>query len=304
MKDSRWIPALSWMAGAFALRTLLSSLVPLLPDETYYWEWTRRMQGGYFDHPPGIALLIRAGTLVFGDTRTGVRAGPAMAALVTHIAAALLAFRLAGKGSDGYVAASRASALIALMPLATLGLVLATPDAALFMSAMLALLCVERALSASVRSRASTTWWMFAGVALGAAFVSKYTAVLLPMGLVIACVVHPALRARFREPGPWIAGAVALTLFLPVVLWNRAQDWVSFRFQLGHGFNAGARGNPLVRELELIGGQLGLASPILFVLLMVAVVGALRGGWCARMEARPTDSAARQFAFAAVALVP
>lgn len=296
--------ALLFVFGALLLRALLSALVPLLPDETYYWEWTRRLQGGYFDHPPGIALLIRSGTLLLGDTKAGVRLGPAVAALVTHITATILAWQLAGRGQAGRSAAARAAALVALVPVATLGLVLATPDAALFMSAMLALFCVERALAAPVRSGASTLWWTLAGIALGVAFVSKYTAVLLPFSLVIACVAHPALRVRFREPGPWLAGAIALLLFLPVVLWNRAHDWASFRFQLGHGFDPAARGNPLTRELELVGGQLGLASPILFVLLMLASISALREGWAARASLDSTSVTARRFALAVVALVP
>ena len=35
--------AVAWVAGAALLRLLLSSFVPLLPDETYYWLWTRRL---------------------------------------------------------------------------------------------------------------------------------------------------------------------------------------------------------------------------------------------------------------------
>ncbi|MFN7532884.1 MAG: glycosyltransferase family 39 protein [Gemmatimonas sp.] len=185
-----------WVLAAALLRGVLSALVPLLPDETYYWEWSRRLEAGYFDHPPGIALLIRTGTLLFGNSTAGVRAGPALAALGTHLAAIACAWQLAGRGNAGRLAARRAAMLVTLLPIATLGLVLATPDAALFATAMIALLAVERALATPVRSWASFLWWLLAGVALGGAFVAKYTAVLLPMGLVIACLVHPALRRR------------------------------------------------------------------------------------------------------------
>ncbi|MES2522056.1 MAG: glycosyltransferase family 39 protein [Gemmatimonadota bacterium] len=303
-REQGWTTAILWIVGAFVVRTLLASLVPLLPDETYYWEWTRRLEAGYFDHPPGVALLVRLGTLLVGDTTAGVRAGPAIAALVTHAAATVLAWQFAGRGRDGASAAARAAALVALVPLATLGLVLATPDAALFATAMLALLGVERALAAPLRSWRSTGWWTVAGIALGGAFVAKYTAVLLPMGLVIACIVHPALRARFREAGPWLASAIALALFAPVVVWNILNEWISFRFQLGHGFNPGARGNPLTRELELVGGQVGLASPVLFVLMAIAIIVALRDGWSERNTTRPTDPSARRFAFGVIAAVP
>ncbi|HEY0928721.1 MAG TPA: glycosyltransferase family 39 protein [Gemmatimonas sp.] len=301
-RDARTIAA--WVLGAVLLRALLAALVPLLPDETYYWEWSRRLEAGYFDHPPGIALLIALGTTLAGPTVAGVRAGPAIAALITHVAAIYCAWQLGGRGTAGWTAARRAAQLVALLPIATLGLVLATPDAVLFAAAMVALLGVERALAAPVRSWNGLAWWTLAGVGLGAAFVAKYTAVLLPVGLVIACVVHPALRRRFAEPGPWVASAIALLMFAPVVFWNAMNDWVSFRFQLGHGFNPSARGNPLSRELEMIGGQAGLASPILFVLMAMVVGLALREGWRARAAAQPTDASVRRFALAVIATAP
>jgi len=299
-----WGEVVAWVAGAAFLRGLLAVAVPLLPDETYYWEWSRRLEAGYFDHPPGVALLIRGGVELFGQTAAGVRAGPALAALVTHVAAVLCAWQLAGRGDAGGEAARRAAILMALLPIATLGLVIATPDAVLFAMAMVAILAVERALASPLRSLPGFGWWVLAGVALGGAFVAKYTAVLLPMGLVIACLVHPALRRRFLDAGPWVASGIALALFAPVVVWNLFNNWVSFRFQLGHGFNAASRGNPLSRELEMLGGQAALATPILFALITLVVFAALREGWRTRTTAPLTDVRVRRFALAVVAIVP
>ncbi|MEP6765752.1 MAG: glycosyltransferase family 39 protein [Gemmatimonadaceae bacterium] len=285
-----------WIAGAFAVRTLIASRVPLLPDETYYWDWTRHLQAGYFDHPPGIALLIRGGTALFGNNRLGIRAGPALCALVMHVSLTVLAVRL-GNARDGV----RAAMIMTLLPLATLGLVLATPDAPLLASASVALLCLERALNAPVKSRASLCWWLLTGVALGIAFVSKYAAVLLPGALVAACIVYAPLRVRLREPGPWLASIIALVCFAPVVRWNANNDWISFRFQLNHGLSSAARGNPINRELEMIGGQLGLATPILAVLMIVAVTYAILRAWRNRLEVPNNSAQAKRFAFAAIA---
>ncbi len=299
-----WRQALLWVAGAALCRALLAALVPLFPDEAYYWEWSRRLAPGYFDHPPGIALLLAASGALLGDSVLAVRSAPAVAALITHLGAVALAWLLAGRGEGGAVAARRAAVLVAVLPLATLGLVLATPDAPLFAATALAMVGVERALAAPPRSARALWWWGATGVALGGAFVAKYMAVLLPAGLVLACLVHPALRRRFAEPGPWVASAVALALFAPVVWWNATHDWVSFRFQLGHGFSGTPRGTPLGRELELLGGQAGLASPLLFALLAVAVGSALRTGWRSRHTDTPTAPAVRRFALAMVAVVP
>lgn len=297
-KDS-WKTAVLFIALAVVARAVVSALVPLLPDETYYWEWSRHLQAGYFDHPPGIALLIAAGTAIFGDTTLGVRFGPAVAAVVLHVSIVVLAGRLGGTR-----AAIRAAVLGAVLPFSVLGLALATPDVALLAATSMALVFLERALSSPLRSRRSLAWWSLTGVALGLAFVSKFTAVLLPTSLVIACLVYAPLRARFAEPGPWVASAIALLLFSPVVFWNASANWIAFRFQLSHGFGAAARGTPIGREFEMIGGQLGLATPILGVLLFLAIIVTVRNEWRLREYSSATSKAGIRFALAAVAVTP
>jgi hypothetical protein len=56
-----------------ALRLAAAAWTPLTFDEAYYWMWSKNLAGGYYDHPPMVALVIRAGTLIAGDTELGVR---------------------------------------------------------------------------------------------------------------------------------------------------------------------------------------------------------------------------------------
>ena len=280
-----WLAAVIVTMLATLLRLLFAARLPLYPDETYYWEWSRRLAGGYFDHPPMIAALIRAGT-VFGEpSALGVRFFPVLAGGIAGLASSAIAWRIAGG-----MASVRAAVLFALMPLAATGLVLATPDSPLLAASAVGLYCVVRALQSIVRSRESLRWWSAAGVALGLAFASKYTAILLPVTIAIAVLMRPSLRERLREPGPYVACLLATLIFLPVLQWNAAHDWISFRFQIQHGLGA-AKGSALKRELDLIGGQLGLVSPILFGLMAHAVWRTLR---------RPLDDA--RFALAMVAV--
>jgi hypothetical protein len=256
--------------AAGIVRLLIGGLTPLFPDETYYWDWSRRLATGYFDHPPLIAWLIRAGTVIAGDTALGVRLGPIIAGTMAGLFVVAAAQRLAG-GRAGLLAAL----VFALMPLSAAGLVLATPDAPLFACAAASTWAVIRALEHPARSRASLRWWMIAGLALGLAMTAKYTAVLLPLGVVIGLLARAGLRARLREPGPYAAVALALLVFSPVILWNAWHDWASFAFQLSHGLTP-ASGSVIKRELDLLGGQLGLVTPILFVMLVVAAVRSRR----------------------------
>jgi 4-amino-4-deoxy-L-arabinose transferase-like glycosyltransferase len=134
--------ALVLLAAAAAVRLLVAAFVPLVPDEAYYWEWSRHLAAGYFDHPPVIAWLIRAGTLIGGATPFGVRAGPIVAGWVGTCAAASLASRLGGPQ-----AAWRLAVLLTVVPLAGVGLILATPDAPLLTGSAVMLWAIDHALS-------------------------------------------------------------------------------------------------------------------------------------------------------------
>jgi hypothetical protein len=103
--------------------------------------------------------------------------------------------------------------------------------------------------------------------------LSKYTAVLVALGVFVAVVSLRELRTQLATVGPWVAILIAVVVFTPVLLWNARHDWASFTFQLRHGLGA-VGGSVIGRELELLGGQLGLVTPILFVMMIVAMIRA------------------------------
>ncbi len=71
MSISRW--ALVALIALTLLRLVVAASVPLAPDEAYYWVWSRALAAGYPDHPPMVALWIRIGTTLAGDSALGVR---------------------------------------------------------------------------------------------------------------------------------------------------------------------------------------------------------------------------------------
>ena len=82
-----------------------------------------------------------------------------------------------------------------------------------------------------------------------------------------------------REPGPYVACVLATLIFIPVLIWNARHEWISFLFQLRHGLGApqeSALKAAWRHEGDLLGGQAGLASPIVFVMLCIAVARSLR----------------------------
>ena len=262
----------AWLVLAIAVgaRLVAAALVPLAPDETYYWEWSRHLAAGYLDHPPVIALLVRLGAALLGATPMGVRMGCVLAGALASLVLVRIAGSLAGDR-----ARLRAAAIIASMPLAQIGLGLATPDAPLLLFWTLALAALIPALREATTPRARMAAWALAGLALGAALSSKYTALLLPASVCIALLSRPSLRRTLTTPGPYLAFALALAIFTPNLLWNSRHAWASFAYQLGHGL-AVHRGSVLHHEIQLLGGQLALVTPLLLAALAIPVYRALK----------------------------
>src|SRR5436305_11878151 len=90
---------LGFLVAGLVFRLVFAGLIPLFQDEAYYWEWSRRLAAGYFDHPPGIALLVRGGCSLLGPVALGVRVLPVLAGLVAAVTTAGIAARLGGDAS-------------------------------------------------------------------------------------------------------------------------------------------------------------------------------------------------------------
>ena len=268
---SRW----GWaLAALTAARLLAAWLVPLSPDEAYYWVWSRALATGYYDHPPMVALWIAAGTALAGENPLGMR-------LLAPPALAFASVALARAG-DALFPARRPGAWAAALLNATLlvnaGAVLITPDTPLVVFWCLALWAV-----AGAQARGDGRWWLAAGAFAGAALLSKYTAALLGAGLLAWLLAEPRARPWLRDRHLWAGGGVALALFAPVVAWNAAHGWASFAKQGGRA-GAGEGGFELRFLGELLGGQLGLATPGVFALCVAGVSAAL-AGWVRRRDA-------------------
>lgn len=275
--SSDWRRAVAIVTAAALVRLVFAALIPAFPDETYYWDWSRRLAAGYFDHPPAIAWLIRAGNLVLSPFGVSgpivIRFGPVVAGWIATLATIATARRLGGDS-----AAVRAAIVITALPLAAAGLILATPDVPLLAAIAVGVYCIVRVLETPIGSGASLRWWTVAGVATGVAFASKYTSIFFPLAVAIAVFARADLRVRLREPGPYVACFVATMVFLPVLYWNSQNDWVSFTYQIRHGLDA-TGGSALRRawrqEGDFFGGQVALASPILFVMFAIVTVRSL-----------------------------
>jgi dolichol-phosphate mannosyltransferase len=214
--------ALGLLLCAWLLRLIYCGQIELLPTEAYYWNYSRHLDFGYLDHPPMVALLIRAGTAVFGNTEFGVRIG----ALCLSFATALFVYRLT-RNLFGEPSAWLAVLLTQTLPFFffTGGMVM-TPDAPLTAAWAASLYYLERALIA----KHARAWWGV-GICLGLGMLSKYTIGLLGAAVCLFMLLDVRSRIWWRRAEPYGAAFIALAVFSPVIMWNAEHQWASFAFQ-------------------------------------------------------------------------
>ena len=258
-------------------------------DEAYYTLWSRSLSPGYVDHPPMVAFWIRASTSLFGASEFGIRALSAIAVALGALGVYTLARILfPRRPTIGWVAAL----LFNAMPLLAVAGYLTTPDTPLVTFWTIAVLFI------ALIWRSGSAWgWLGLGVAAGLALQSKYTALFLGAGIVLAMLAVPSLRRWFAHPVPYVGGVVALLIFAPVINWNARHEWVSFAKQFGR---ASEGGWTLAFIGEFAGVLAGLANPAVFAMACASAWFVWRDR-PASLPALDTDGEARRLLLAVIA---
>ena len=255
------------LIGCFTLlRLVLAATVPLLPEEAYYWTWSRYLAGSYFDHPPLASYAIAATTAVLGTSAFAIK----MAAVLWSLGCNVLWMRLL---LDAYRDVGRTAWTLLALNLTIVYEALgvgATPDGPL-------LFCWTGAIWALTRLAVTARgeWWYAFGMFAGLACISKYTGALLFVVAGVFLVIAPAQRRWLLRPQPYLAVLVAVVLFSPVLLWNAEHGWASLAFQSTRRFAEmdGFRPRYLA---ALVATQMLVVTPYLFVVALAAVGTSVR----------------------------
>lgn len=223
MRDNNWLPAIIIL---FASILLLNLCFPMMTDEAYYMTWSRRTtwpDWGFFDHPPSVSwqgFLTHYWNHIFA-ARVGV------------IAASLVTFFVNVRIAKLLFTNPRLVWSAAILAQSTLGSIanafLFTPDSTLIMWWSIAL--HESIVAIKVTPRR----WLTAGLATGFGILSKYTMVLI--GPVFLYGLLRDKNRGLRTPWPYLGGVVALLTIAPHLAWNAKHDWITFKFQFGHGMS-------------------------------------------------------------------
>jgi len=238
-KDSTFLIAFS--LGLLALNLWQGFLTEIHNDESYYWFYTKKLQWGYYDHPPMVALFEWLGQkLVMGNLSIRL-----IQILFFPVAIAL--FFVIGK--------SRKFLLMAILlflasPFLNYLTFMVFPDGPLLIFFLLFLIFLEKQLR-----NPSNVHVLVLGMALSMMLYSKYHAILILPFLVLGN--FQLLRRKWL----YQVALLAFFLFLPHLIWQYQNDFASFQFHLS------GRAKPISLKYmpDYIGQQLGAVGPILIL---------------------------------------
>jgi hypothetical protein len=197
---------------------------PMVTDEAYYVDWASRNDWpslGFFDHPPLVSWI--ASPVRFWHDIVAAR----LVVWALNLLSLWIVWKTCRKVSPD-------RSIQALIMLATsiggiAGGILLTPDTGLIVFWNIA---IHEAICAL---RGHSRRWITAGVATGLGLLSKYTMVLI--GPVFLWGLIRDNHKQLRSPWPYLGGLACLLVFLPHIWWQSQNQWITFRFQFGHGFS-------------------------------------------------------------------
>jgi undecaprenyl-diphosphatase len=275
----------------FRIYYILNGPLDLSPDEAQYWDWSRRPDWSYYSKGPMIAYLIALGTSLFGDTVLGVR----FLAVVFSALSSIVLYALGRELSNKIVGASSAL-LFQVIPLYTTFGVIFTIDSPFVFFWVLSLYLFYKAterqnLTANRRmldaeqnngvscaepldsrkTQASTRYWVLLGFAIGLGLLTKYIMVFFIGCAFLFLVFSERGRKILRTSSPYLSLLISLFIFSPVIFWNARNGWITVKHTAGQAHIAEGLRISLYSLLDFVGSQLGVITPILFILLIIAL---------------------------------
>jgi 4-amino-4-deoxy-L-arabinose transferase-like glycosyltransferase len=187
-------------------------------DELATLDDARHLAWGYVAYPPVTPFFGRLSLILFGPTLPGFRLFAALAQAVALVLTGLMAKEMGG---------GRGAQLVA----AFAGVPFCLGGGALMQYVSFDYLCWVLAAYFMVRLLVSgdPRWWLAIGAAIGFGMFSKYTIGVFAVGIV-AGVLFTDTRRYLRSKWLWYGVALSILIFLPNLLWQAQNHFISVDF--------------------------------------------------------------------------
>ncbi|MDG2280049.1 MAG: glycosyltransferase family 39 protein [Flavicella sp.] len=249
-------PALSILLGFQLFRFFLLPFMGLMPQDAYYHFYGENLSLSYFDHPGMIGYILRFFTTIFGKSVFVVKFADFFITSIT-----LFSFYKLGSIFLSKAKLNNALVLLSTTVFISILSINSTPDVPLILFWTLSLICLSKAIFENKK-----IYWILGGIAMGLAFNSKYTALLLQIGLLAFLVFSAKYRKLLVSPWVWASLLISVMVTFPVWYWNYQNEFASFLFQSSDrtGSISKFQVNPKY-FFGAVGHQIFLLLPILLI---------------------------------------
>lgn len=237
------------------------SVVDLFVDEAQYWSWSRDLSFGYFSKPPLLPWIIFVADKACGSAEPCIRAP----APIFYFATCIVSFFI-GKAAYDEETGYWAALLTGLGTGVVFSARIISTDVPLLLFWSIALYSYQRLLA-----RPNWTWASVLGLALGLGLLAKYAMIYFVLGMFLAAVWSASARTLLGTSLIWLALGIAAIMVLPNLVWNLQNGLVTFKHTGGLIQGDGAGFHP-VQGLEFLAAQFGVFGPVVFAVLIVALV--------------------------------
>lgn len=243
-----------WVAAAkLGLHLAVASRYGYFGDELYHLACSERLDWGYVDQPPLIALVGWGVRHTLGTSLVAVRLLPALAGSALVLLAAWITRELGG---------SRFAVALSALATACVG-VFFVMHYLFTMNAFEPLFWMGCAgVVLRILQTGNQKLWLGFGLLAGLGLQNKYSMGVFGFGVVAGLLLTPERKA-FARRWIWLAGALALLLFLPNVVWNIRHDWPFL--ELMRNIRASGR-DVALGPVEYLARQVFLIGPVHVVL--------------------------------------
>lgn len=211
---SRWSSTLA-ISVYFALASLLIHFLTngrygYFRDELYFLALGDHLDWGYVDCAPFIGVMAKLSRVLFGDSLHALRFFPAVAGALTILLTGLIVRELGGKRFATALACLCVLVAPIYLALGTL-LTMNVFEPLFWMGSAYVLIRVFK------RDNPRLLLWF--GLLAGLGIENKHSILFFGAAVVVGLLLTPD-RRLFSNRWIWIAGAIALALFLPNVIWQ------------------------------------------------------------------------------------
>jgi hypothetical protein len=231
-------------------------------DELYYLDLARHLDWGYVDCAPLIALYANV-ALLMGGSLAAIRILPALAGAALIALTMLVARELGGNRYAQFLA----GLCILLCPAMLVTDSLLTMNAFEPLYWMGCILVIARILRTG-----NSRLWLWFGVLAGLGLENKHSTLFFGFAVTVALLLTPN-RREFAKKWIWIAGAIAIALFLPNLIWEVHRHFPTIE-DLENVRREGK--NVVLGPLAFVKQQIIVLDPILLLVWFPGLIWLLR----------------------------